>query len=670
MSKKSSTEPVQQRMIQLIKELKRHDDLYYQKQTPEISDSQYDKLFKELKTLETEHPNLIQGDSPTHTVSGIADERFSKVTHHTPLLSLDSLFTREDVEVFDKRIRKDLDTNDIEYVCEMKFDGVSVSLVYENGELIQAGTRGDGLIGEDITQNIKTIKSLPHRLKGTSLPKFLQLRGEVLFLLKDFHRFNDELAKSGDATFANPRNAASGSLRQLDVSITAKRPLHIFCYNIMACSDDFKVQTQFEAIQRLEAFGLPVGNFHRVVHSVDEIIAIQNEYQETRDELPFEIDGIVLKLNSIEQQNLLGYKARSPRFSFALKFAAREEQTKIESIVLQVGRTGAITPVANLKPVDIGGVTVSRATLHNFDYLAELDARVGDTVKVARAGDVIPAIVSVDHGKRTGKPHRIVAPEHCPECGSIVIKEKSYFYCSNTLTCPAQIKWGMVHFGSKRALNIAGLGEETVDALLSSGMVHDLADLFDLTEENLLKLEGFKQKKSENLIKALEESKQKPIEKQLFALGIHEVGEQTAKLIMAHFRTWDKFLNADSSMLQEINGVGPEIAESIRGFLDHAHNIKLLKRLRNRGFFAHDFSGPTSEQKLSGKSFVITGELKAFSRDELKQKLEDLGAKVSGSVSKKTSYLVLGENPGSKLDKAKELNVAILNESEILHMIS
>lgn len=659
-----------QRIDFLVHEIQRHDDLYYSKQTPEISDAEYDKLFRELKSLEDQHPDLIRLDSPTQNVSGKADTKFAKVKHAAPLLSLDSLFTREDVEAFDKRIRKDLGTDEIEYVSELKFDGVSVSLVYENGILTQAGTRGDGEVGEDITRNIKTIKSLPHKLKGKNVPKFLQLRGEVLYLLKNFHKLNDELIHDGKDPFANPRNAASGSLRQLDASITASRPLDIFCYSIMSHSEDFKHKTQLDAIQHLTDFGLPTGDFHQIAKSVDDIMAIHQRYETERDSLPFEIDGLVLKLNSIAQQNQLGTKARSPRYSFALKFAAREEQTTIDSIVFQVGRTGAITPVANLKPVDIGGVTVSRATLHNFDYLEELDARVGDVVKVARAGDVIPAITEVLVHKRDSKNPKIKAPTKCPECHSEVIHEKSHYYCTNTLTCPAQVKWGLVHFGSKRALNIAGLGEETVDALIKAKLISNIADLFDLTREDLLSLEGFKDKKAQNLIDALNESRTKPIEKQLFALGIHEVGEQTAKVLMSYFKTWDKFFSASLEDLQSVNGVGPEIAQSIRGFLDHKHNIKLIDRLRAKGFFAEDFQGSSEEQKLAGKSFVITGELKSFSRDELKQKLENLGAKVSGSVSKKTSYLVLGENPGSKYDKAKELNVPILNETQILEIIS
>ncbi|OVE81311.1 hypothetical protein BVY03_03765 [bacterium K02(2017)] len=654
----------------LIKIITYHDKLYYQDQKPEISDLEYDKIFKSLKSLEQIHPELVTAQSPTQNVGGFAAERFKKVTHQVPLLSLDSLFDVEDITTFDKRIKKDLNKDQIDYVCEYKFDGVSVVIKYIDGVLINAGTRGDGYIGEDITHNIKTIKSLPQKLKGKRLPKELHLRGEVLFTLKDFQSLNQKLIDDDHDAFANPRNAASGTLRQLDASITAQRPLTIFCYTIMHHSDDVIFKTQIEAIKALKSWGLPTGNYHPIVNSLDQLVKIHDDLEVTRENLPFEIDGLVLKINSIEDQNKLGTKARSPRFAFAYKFAARQEETILENIDIQVGRTGALTPVAHLKPVDISGVTVSRATLHNFEFLAELDARVGDFVKVARAGDVIPAIVAVDLKKRNKKAKSISPPKNCPVCGSSVIKDKSSYFCINTHACPAQVKWNIVHYGAKRALNIAGLGEETVDLLLNEKLINNIADLYDLTLEQLLELEGFKEKKSKNLIEALQLSKERPVDKQLFALGIREVGEQTAKIIMAHFGDFESFLTCSEEDLQSIDGVGPETAKSIKSFINNSVNSKIIKRLQKVGFFKGVLKKTKATKGFGDLTFVLTGELKQFTRSELKEKLEGLGAKVSGSVSKKTSFVVVGENPGSKFDKAKSLGVAILNEDEIVEKMS
>lgn len=661
---------ISSRIKTLIKEIKKHDELYYIQQKPSISDAEYDQLFKELQKLEKQHPELIHVDSPTQKVSGRVAKGFQKVKHRTPLLSLDSVNTPEDVIQFDKRIKKDLDKEDVSYVCEYKFDGVSVSLIYENGIFVRGGTRGDGQVGEDITRNLNTIQAIPKKLQGKNPPKELHLRGEVLFTLKDFITLNKRLVENGQETFANPRNATSGSLRQLDSTITAKRPLTMFCYTILYHSDDFKYETQMEAIERLRQFGLPVGDFHALCTSVDEIVAYREKYQKERDELPFEIDGLVLKLNSIRDQETLGTKARSPRYAFAYKFESRKEETIVEDIILSVGRTGAITPVAMLRPVDIGGVTVSRATLHNFEFLDELDVRSGDQVKVARAGDVIPAIISVDKSKRKPNVQKIAPPKSCPVCESEVIKEKSYYYCTNTLGCPAQVKASITHYGAKRMLNIEGLGEETVVLLLKENLIENCADLYDLKLENLLELEGFKERKSQNLIAAIQESKSKPIDKQLFALGIHEVGEQTAKLIMGHCGTFERLEAVDEDELQTIDGIGPETAQNVIAFFKNPNNKKLIARLKKAGMFQTEFETVAKDAKLSGLTFVLTGELENHSRSELKEKLESLGAKVTGSVSKKTSYVVVGASPGSKFDKAQKLGVTILNEQEIEALLS
>lgn len=657
-------------MEQLIREIKKHDELYYVRQKPVISDAAYDKLFRELVSLEKQYPQFIQPDSPTQRVGGRPERGFGKLKHKIPLLSLDNLNTREDVEQFDRRIRRKLDKDDMEYVCECKFDGVSVGLIYENGVFVRGGTRGDGEVGEDITQNLKTIRTLPQKLAGSGIPGELHLRGEVLFYLEDFTRLNKALAEKGGDVFANPRNAASGSLRQIDPRITALRPLHLFCYTILHHSADFKVKTQMEAIARLRDLGLPVGDFHALCRSAGEIMNFKQQYERLRDTLDFEIDGLVVKINSIADQLQLGTKARSVRHAFALKFKARQGQTIIEDIAFSVGRTGAITPVALLKPVDIGGVTVSRATLHNFDFLDELDARVGDAVKVARAGDVIPAILAVDSGQR--KPHakKIEPPKKCPVCASRVAKEKSVFSCTNTLGCPAQVRASIIHFGAKRALNIEGLGEETVELLLKKNLIKNCADLYDLTPNDLLALEGFKQKKSQNLIHAIQESKNKPLDKQLFALGIREVGEQTAKLIMARFETFERLEKAAPEDLTAIVGIGPETARSLVSFFAHPTHQKLIHRLKKSGLFRAKTGVPQKNTRLSGLTFVITGEMEKFTRHEMSEKLESLGAHVTNSVSKKTSYVIAGQNPGSKYDKAKSLGLKVLNEKEVLKMMA
>lgn len=662
------TDAIKNKIENLRAEIAKHDELYYIKSKPTISDAEYDRLFRALKLLESEYPEYVTPDSPTQKVAGLASSRFKKITHHVPLLSLDTILEPSDVEKFDKRLKKELGKNDVEYLCEYKFDGVSISLVYENGAFVRGGTRGDGEIGEDITANLKTIQSLPKKLKGTHIPKELQLRGEILFFLSDFNKLNKELIESGEETFANPRNAASGSLRQIDTSITATRLLTLFCYDILHHSDDLVFKTQADALKILKDFGFQTGDLQKVVTSTDEIHKFRNDYQLKRDDLPFEIDGLVVKLNSITDQKKLGSKSRSPRWAIAYKFESRKEMSTLENIAFQVGRTGTITPVAILKPVDIGGVTVSRATLHNFDYVNELDVRVGDTVKVARAGDVIPAIIAVDKTKRPKSAQKISPPTRCPSCGSSVIKENAYYYCTNTHGCPAQVKWTLVHYGSKRALNIASLGEETVDLLLKEKLISNCADLYNLKNDDLLKLEGFKEKKSENLLNAIEESKSKPIEKQVFALGILEVGEQTAKLLMERFITFEKLENASEEELMTINGVGPEIAKAIISFFKNKNNRDLINALKKASMLKNKYAGKASE-KLSGLTFVLTGELKNFSRDEMKEKLESLGAKVAGSVSSKTSYVIAGENPGSKLEKAKKLGVAVIDEEKVLGMM-
>lgn len=664
-----SFESALKRAAELKKLLLHHDTLYYQKQSPIIADEEYDKLFHELKELETQHPDLITRDSPTQKVSGSVARGFSKIKHAVPLLSLDNIFDFDGLQALDKRIKKDLGGEAVEYTCEFKYDGVSVALMYEKGVFTHAGTRGDGTTGEDITANLKTIKNIPHKLSGADHPEQLIIRGEALFSLKDFERLNKELIEKNEEPFANPRNAASGTLRQIDSRITATRPLSVFCYDILHTNPEIKVHTQFEANLLLKEWGLPTGPFLKKSSTIEELQKLQEKYAVERDDLPFEIDGLVIKVNSLEQQKQLGIKARSPRFAVAYKFPSRKRFTTVDDVAFQVGRTGAITPVAILKPVDISGVTVSRATLHNFDFVTEKDVRLFDHVEVARAGDVIPEIVRVLVDKRPANTKCIQAPQDCPACQTPLKKDKALLYCPNTHHCPPQIKWSLVHFASKRALNIEGLGEETVELLLKQKLIHNAADLFHLTKDELLSLEGFKDKKAANLLDAIKNSLNQPVERALFALGIHGVGEQTAKTLMAHFGEFEKFKNANEDDLQKISGIGPETANQIQDFFANSSNQKLVESLQVIGFFRNSFSGHSASSKLAGLSFVLTGELAKHSRDDMKKMIEENGGKVSGSVSKKTSYVVAGENAGGKLDKAQELGVRVLNEDEVLAMM-
>ena len=668
----------------LRQQIRQHDELYYQKQKPSISDAEYDKLFRELKALEEAHPELLTPDSPTQKVSGKVQKGFKKITHQTPLLSLDNVFDSEGLKQFDKRIRKELeiedtdhvlsertaDTSTLEYVVELKYDGVSVSLNYENGNFVNGATRGDGTVGEDITANLKTIKGLPLKLHGKNIPQKLQVRGEALLLLKDFEKLNKDLIAAGEEPFANPRNLTSGALRQIDASITATRPLTLFCYDVLSVSDDVTINSQIEANQELDEWGFPTGQIRKLCTSLSEIEDLRAYIETQREELPFEIDGLVIKIDSFEQQKKLGLKARSPRYAVAYKFASREEITTLDDVVLQVGRTGVITPVAILRPVDISGVTVSRATLHNFDFVKKLDVRLGDQVRVARAGDVIPEVVEVLLNKRPKDATEMIAPKECPSCQTSLVKENVYYFCPNTHHCPAQIQWSLVHFASKRALNIEGLSDKTIELLLAKNEIVDPADLYSLTKEKLLELEGFKNKKADNLLAAIAESRTRPIEKWLFALGIHGVGEEVAKLVMRQFASFAALQKARFEELTTIQGIGPETAESIVSFFANANNQRLVEKLKSQGLLTQTYQGELASQKLGGLTFVLTGELQRHTRDEMKKRLEANGAKVSGSVSAKTSYVLAGENAGSKLDKAKELGVKVIDEAAIEKLLA
>ena len=690
-----------EKIEKLRDEIRHHDHLYYVLQKPEISDSGYDKLFHQLKKLEEENPELITDDSPTQRVAGAPLDSFKKFSHEVPLQSLDSHFEEKEFLDFYERMKRDLDQARPAFVVEPKFDGVSLEVVYKDGKFFKAGTRGDGSVGEDVTLNAKTIKNLPLRLKGDDVPHELHVRGEVLLPLQGFEDLNKKIIEKGEEPFANPRNAASGSLRQLDPAITAGRPLEIFIYDLLYTNSilpssslslplegggiqgegEKRVKkqeiiklptTQWETEEKFKKWGLPVGVLREKTDNLETILSFYRSMGEKRDGLDYEIDGIVIKLDSFADREFLGTKARSPRWAYALKFPPREEVTVINDIVIQVGRQGTLTPVALFRPVDVGGVTVSRASLHNEDFIKEKDIRIGDEVKVARAGDVIPEVVSVHHTKRHSSFKDFKMPTHCPVCHTTAIREGAFLFCPNRATCSAQIKWAIIHYASRDAMDIEGLGKETVDLLVEQKMVSTVADLYTLTKEQLLTLEGFKDKKCENLLAGIEESKNRTLSRFIYGLGLRHVGEEIAKIISRHFGILDKIRKVTLDEITSIHGVGTQIAQSVVDFFSEKNNQNLIDLLLKRGVNpkpeevkASQISGP-----LAGKTFVLTGELESMGRSEAKKKIEELGGKVTGSVSKNTDYVVSGANAGSKLDKARELEVEVLVEKEFLKILS
>lgn len=664
-------ESVRRKIEALREEIRRHDFLYYIKDKPRISDAQYDALFRELKELEEKYPQLLSADSPTQRVGGAPVDFLPKFKHRVPLLSLESLFTEADVQAFDKRIRKEVDMSSashLSYLVEPKFDGLSVEVVYRNGVFHQAGTRGDGETGEEVTQNVKTIKSLPLKLSGKDIPKELHLRGEVVMTVKGFEALNKKLIEEGEEPFANPRNAASGALRQLDPRITANRPLDIYLYGLLY-ADGWKPKTQKEVLETLSSWGIRINLLRKKCGSLEEICDFHADLYEKRDRLDYEIDGIVAKVDDLELQESLGARARSPRWAFAYKFEPRKEITRVEDIVVQVGRQGTLTPVAILKPVDVGGVTVSRATLHNWDIIQKLDVRVGDEVRVARAGDVIPEVVEVNHKARKGHPREFEMPLRCPVCGSKVIREGAFHLCTGGAACRAQMKWSIIHYASRNAMDIEGLGRETVDLLIEKNLVQNMADLYMLKKTDLLALPGFKEKKAQNLLDGIEGGKKRPLSRFLYGLGIRHVGEQIARLICDHFGSIEKMEMASLEEVQNIGGVGPEIARSLVDYFRDARNQKRMDLLLKRGVTPQHETKQKSTGPLAGKAFLFTGELESMSRPEASRKVEALGGHATGSVSKNTDYVVAGANPGSKYDKARKLGVKILDEKEFLKML-
>ena len=657
------------RITVLRRQLEHHNQLYYQLDTPEISDAEYDLLFRELQKLESKYPQFISNDSPTQRVGGAALDKFNSIVHRIPMLSLENAVNPNEIRDFDQRIKKLLGIGDeITYLCEPKMDGLAVELIYRNGLLIAASTRGDGITGEDVTENVRTIRSLPLRLNGENHPQLLEVRGEVYLPQAAFQQINRDKEENGEPPFANPRNAAAGSLRQLDPRITARRPLSIFCYG-PGLVEGMEFVSQENFFNSLARWGLPVNPLARKVNGIEAAVEYYLDMQQKRETLPYEIDGTVIKVDPFALQRELGEKSRSPRWAIACKFPPRQATTVVENIISSVGRTGVITPVAQLKPVQISGVTVSRATLHNWDELALKDIRVGDTVVVERAGDVIPAVVKVLAELRTGEEVQLVPPESCPECGSeaVHIAEEVAIRCMN-LACPPQIRETIIHFASRNAMDIEGLGDKFVEQLLSLGLVRSVADLYYLTREDFMRFERMGEKLATNLLGAIERSKRRELGRFIFALGIRHVGERTAKALANSFGSLEHLEIATMEELVSIRDIGAKVAESILKFFANRTNIEIIRRMQDAGV------SPTVEHKkvggrFSGKSFVFTGALSRFTRDEARELVENEGGSATGSVSKKTGYVVAGEDAGSKLVKARELGVKVLTEEEFLELL-
>jgi DNA ligase (NAD+) len=660
-----------ERVEELRRQIREHDYRYYVLAEPIISDFEYDMLMRELIELERQYPELVTPDSPTQRVGGAPTKEFPTVTHPVPMLSLNNAFTIEEIRDFDRRVAELLEGEKYRYVAELKFDGVAVRLKYENGILVLGATRGDGVQGDDITNNIKTIRSIPLRLINPD-EKFLniEVRGEVYMNKVDFEKLNEERERLGEKIFANPRNATAGTLKLQDPKLVAQRPLRFFAYYLMA--EGVELESHYENLQILKRLGFPVCEHVKLCESIDEVIEFWRYWEERRDELPYEIDGIVVKVDSIRQQEILGAIAKSPRWAIAFKFTPRQAQTKLIGITLQVGRVGTITPVAELQPVPLGGVIITRATLHNEDYIKEKDIRVGDTVVVERSGEVIPKIVGVVLEKRPPDAVPFVFPKNCPVCGGSIERPagEANYYCENP-ECPAQVRARIEHFASRGAMDIEGLGEAIVDKLVTLGFLKNYADIYDLHKHKakLVRIEGFGEKSVQNLLNSIENSKKQPFHRVLYALGIRYVGSETAKLLADAFGSIDKLMNASVEQISSVYGIGPRIAESVYKFFHDERNLELIKRLKEAGLNFEVKPEEKAKKKLAGKTFVFTGTLKNFTREEAKEKVEELGGKVSNSVSRKTDYVVVGENPGSKYDKARQLGVKIITEEEFLELI-
>ncbi len=665
---------IAQRAQFLRDQLNYHNYRYYVLDSPEIPDAEYDRLFRELLEIEAAHPELLTADSPTQRIGGLPLSGFSQVTHRQPMLSLNNAFDENEVIAFDRRVREAAGQEIIEYEVDPKFDGLAISLTYENGVFIQGATRGDGYTGEDVTQNLRTVSAIPLRVASDTPPKLLEVRGEVLMLHKDFAALNAAQREKGEKTFANPRNAAAGSLRQLDSRITASRKLAFFAYGVGEVQG-WKLPKKFSDImQQLKQWHFPVASESEVVQGVEGLLDYFQHLGGKRDKLAFDIDGVVYKVNDLQLQEELGFVSRAPRFAIAHKYPAQEEITQVLDIDVQVGRTGAITPVARLAPVFVGGVTVTNATLHNEDEVRRKDVRIGDWVSVRRAGDVIPEVVSVMEDRRQDDVREFVMPDKCPVCGSHVVRleGEAVARCSGGLFCPAQRKQALLHFASRRAMDIEGLGEKIVDQLVDNAIVHNPSDLYKLGLVKLANLDRMAEKSASNLLAAIEKSRSTSLPRFIFALGIRNVGEATAKDLARHFGKLDVLMAANEAVLTQVTDVGPIVAQSVAQFFAESHNREVIEQLRAAGVH-----WPESEPRrthgigaLAGKTFVLTGAMPNMTRDEAKERIEAAGGKVAGSVSKKTDYVVAGAEAGSKLTKAQELGVTILDEDGLLALLN
>ncbi|MAC33459.1 MAG: DNA ligase (NAD(+)) LigA [Haliea sp.] len=665
----------QEEIARLRRQLEDWNYAYYVLDAPEVPDAEYDRSFRRLQVLEREHPELVTPDSPTQRVGAEPLSQFGEVRHEVPMLSLDNAFSAEELRDFDRRVRERLGAGDeaVEYACEPKLDGVAVSLLYESGRLVRGATRGDGTTGEDITHNVRTVASVPLRLRGKGYPELLEVRGEIYLPREGFERINNEARERGEKIFVNPRNAAAGSLRQLDASVTARRPLQMCCYSVGLFRGGEMPDRHSEILDRLHRWGLRLNPESKVVRGVEACEDYYQSLAERRDGLPYDIDGIVYKVNDLGAQQRLGFVSRAPRWAIARKFPAQEEATRVVAVEFQVGRTGAITPVARLEPVFVGGVTVSNATLHNFDEIERLGLQVGDRVIVRRAGDVIPQVVSVIAADRPADARAVQAPEACPVCGSPVEREEegAVLRCLGGLICQAQQKAAIRHFVSRRAMDIDGLGEKLVEQLVDRELVATVADLYRLPREAWLSLERMGEKSVDNLLAALEASKDTTLPRFIFALGIREVGEATANNLASHFGSWEALAAADEEALLEVPDVGPVVADHLRQFLDSRDNLAVVGALREAGVHWPDVARPPREQlPLDGQTWVVTGKLEALDRNAAKARLEALGARVAGSVSAKTHTVVAGPGAGSKLGKAEELGVPVIDEAAFLDLLA
>ena len=671
----TATKDLEKKIEVLRDKIRHHEYRYYVLDDPEITDAEFDVLMDQLKKLETEHPTLITPDSPTQRVGGKAREGVLKARHSSPMLSLDNTYSQDELRNWERRVHELSGRTDIEYVCELKLDGMSLALHYEDGKLVRGITRGDGTTGEDVTPNVRTVRSIPlsiskEKLKESGIPPDFEVRGEMLMPIAAFKKMNEEREQKALSLFANPRNATAGTVRQLEPSITAQRRLDYFSYMLLRNGRTY-FDRHWKTLNALDTAGFKVNPSRKLVKNFDEIWAFIEREETKREKLPYEIDGIVIKVDRTGLQEELGYTGKAPRWAIAYKYAARSGITQIENIIVQVGRTGKLTPVAVLKPVPIGGTTVSRATLHNMDEIERLGVKIGDWVEVERGGDVIPKVTRVVEDKDHPRGHKTFhMPEKCPVCGGHVVRTEGEadHRCVNA-NCPAKLRETILHFASRGVMNIDGMGDALVNQLTERGMVKNVADIYGLTKKDLLSLERFADKSAQNILNEIENSKKLPLERLIYGLGIRFVGERTGQFLAEHFGSMDALMNAKEEELLEVDEVGPRIAESIAEFFGEPKNRELVERLRKAGL---TFAGKKKERgtKLAGKTFVLTGTLPHYSRDEAKKLIEDAGGKVTGSVSKKTDYVVAGDDAGSKLDKAKELGVKVIDEKEMGRLAS